>query len=470
MMRGQVVGDTRIFASLAHTESNHEKKDSPEVSHPSYDIHRAHSVDGSLFSQSILQKDVSTATLSHENLRIMYQEMEKELLLSTYTFPKKPSSDGYYHVYVADPTKKSGRRAIKAKNIEKLKQKVYQHEKGLYGNARKTFKDVFEIVQQEKARYVKDPEKLISIKNSVSVRKSNYKRFFQDSILEKKYIDEISKEDIEAFCLTLLTEKNLKKKAFQDMRGILSSVFRFAYEQYWIHDNPYTRIDFRKYNDMLIRDTATTLRAHSSAEIDRMLEHLHGRQEKKPEYIPAYALELQILVGLRRGEVAPLQWTDIEDTHIHISKEQLSVKGTEECIIVSHTKTYVDRQFPITDDVSNFLTRLRAVHDTYYPDSPYLFPDYSNHTGVINNNVVYHLYSRMCKVLGIKISKEYTKGPHSFRRNGITKVCNATGGNIYLASMLYGNSPQSASKHYYTGINIKEAKEILEGSQKVTKG
>ncbi len=211
------------------------------------------------------------------------------------------------------------------------------------------------------------------------------------------------------------------------MRGILSSVFRFAYEQYWILDNPYSRIDFRKYNDMLLRDTATTLRAHSSAEIDRMLEYLHGRQEKKPEYIPAYALELQILVGLRRGEVAPLQWTDIEDTRIHISKEQLSIKGTEECIIVSHTKTYVDREFPITDDVSEFLSRLRAVHDTYYSDSPYLFPDYSNKNGVINNNVVYHLYSRMCKVLGIKISKEYTKGPHSFRRNGITKVCNASG-------------------------------------------
>jgi len=36
---------------------------------------------------------------------------------------------------------------------------------------------------------------------------------------------------------------------------------------------------------------------------------------------------------------------------------------------------------------------------------------------------------------------------------------------MYLASVLYGNSPQSASKHYYTGINIAEAKKILEGNQ-----
>ena len=74
----------------------------------------------------------------------------------------------------------------------------------------------------------------------------------------------------------------------------------------------------------------------------------------------------------------------------------------------------------------------------------------------------------------IEISREFTRGPHSFRRNGITRVCNASGGNIYLASVLYGNSPQSASKHYYTGINLSEAKALLEGKRKgnrrVTKG
>ena len=66
----------------------------------------------------------------------------------------------------------------------------------------------------------------------------------------------------------------------------------------------------------------------------------------------------------------------------------------------------------------------------------------------------------------IEISREFTRGPHSFRRNGITRVCNASGGNIYLASVLYGNSPQSASKHYYTGINLSEAKALLEGKRK----
>ena len=81
-------------------------------------------------------------------------------------------------------------------------------------------------MQNEKTKYVKDPEKLISINNSINVRDTIYRRFFSDTDFEKTFIDDLTKADIEEFCFTLLREKNIKKKAFMDMRNILSSVFR----------------------------------------------------------------------------------------------------------------------------------------------------------------------------------------------------------------------------------------------------
>ncbi len=143
----------------------------------------------------------------------------------------------------------------------------------------------------------------------------------------------------------------------------------------------------------------------------------------------------------------------------------MDVKNSYNFVIVDHTKTHNDRAYPITNTLREFLERLRAVHDEYYPDSPYLFPDPSQKNGVINNRVVYRLYSRMCKNLDIPISREFTRGPHSFRRNCITNVCNTKGGNIVMASQLFGNSPRSASVHYYTGVNLEEAREVLEGNQ-----
>ncbi len=183
----------------------------------------------------------------------------------------------------------------------------------------------------------------------------------------------------------------------------------------------------------------------------------------------SYALELQMLMGMRRGEVAPLEWSDIhDDQYILISKEQITVKSAEDAhvegfAIVSHTKTYKDRIFPVTKEIGEFLTRYRAIHELYFPGNKYLFPSENTENGVITNNVVYQFYARMCKRLGIRISRENIRGPHSFRRNGITKVANNTGGDLLLASQLFGNSPETARQNYYTGLNLEKARSALEG-------
>ena len=55
----------------------------------------------------------------------------------------------------------------------------------------------------------------------------------------------------------------------------------------------------------------------------------------------------------------------------------------------------------------------------------------------------------------------FRKGTHSFRRNAITDVVNASGGNIILASKLFGNSPEVEKKNYFTGIDMQDALECL---------
>ena len=57
---------------------------------------------------------------SDEVLRIYEMTKKQELLKGKYTLPTKPSSDGRFHIYVKDETKKSGRRAIAKNSIEEL--------------------------------------------------------------------------------------------------------------------------------------------------------------------------------------------------------------------------------------------------------------------------------------------------------------------------------------------------------------
>lgn len=144
--------------------------------------------------QNPLINPLSCDTLDLESVRKLYMQLEKKELIKKYTLPKKTGKDGYFRVNVSDPTKKSGRTTISAKSIESLKDKLYKYEKGMEGTARKTFGDVFEIVQKEKTKYIKDEEKLISVQNTIGRNYSEYRRFFADTEFERKFIDEITKK------------------------------------------------------------------------------------------------------------------------------------------------------------------------------------------------------------------------------------------------------------------------------------
>lgn len=416
------------------------------------------------FLKASLLSLAENGSIDLEDVREMYFQMEKEIILSKYKFPTKTSSDGYYHLNVKDASKANGRGQLKARTIEELKQKAYNFEKGIHGKAEKTFQDVFDIVQSEKLRYTKNDEKRLSVLNTLGRNHSEYTRFFGSTAFEKKFIAEITKKDVEEITLLNLQRYDLTNKAFLSYRGILKAVFQLAYEEYWIADNLYTRINFAKYKDMLVRPTPINKRVHSDNEIETIREFLKQKQSK--DYLPAYAMELQMLMGLRRGEVLALKWSDMESGCFLICREQITVNQSaynnkEFYAIVEHTKTWKDRKFPITAEIQNLLDRLLAVHKRKHIKSEFLFPA-NNALGVVSNQALYSFYRRMCQALNIPLNKECIKGTHSFRRNAITQFVNDSGGNMLMASQLYGNTPTVAEKNYYAGLNLSDAKAVLE--------
>ena len=117
----------------------------------------------------------------------------------------------------------------------------------------------------------------------------------------------------------------------------------------------------------------------------------------------------------------------------------------------------------IIDDVpiEDRMHTQEEMHDKCYPNSNFLFPaDTKN--GTITYYAVYGVYRRVCDKLGLPILKDLIRGPHSFRKNAITDVANATNGNMVMASSLFGNSPQVAISNYYGGANLMDAKDVLE--------
>ena len=114
---------------------------------------------------------------------------------------------------VKDPLKKSGRRQLKAKTLDELQSKVLAYERSELGEARKTFREVYEILQKRTGDLVKSRERQLSVSNSVSRHWQTYNRFFTGTDFEKLHVDEITELDIENVCRMNLERYSLRKRA-----------------------------------------------------------------------------------------------------------------------------------------------------------------------------------------------------------------------------------------------------------------
>lgn len=408
------------------------------------------------------------APLTEEGVRELLMKIEHDRIINEHTFSAKPDKHGYYRVYVKDPTSPSGRRQIRDKNLENLKERVYDFIKGTpQSDTTVTFKDAFEYAQKFELTNV-SPERQYSKNNTINRNASEYKRFFDGSAFERKPIESITMRDLDIEIRVILKRLQLSKKGMESIRGIINMTFKRARYAGLISSNPAERLIWKDYKRLLVEPTPITDRSYTADDIEKMHEFVIAKHASDPRYIPAYALEFQMIVGMRRGEIAPLRWEDIdfEARTIYIHQEQISQqkKHADSEFICNYTKNGKSRYYPIAELELEFLLRLKQVHDKYYVDSPFLFPaDTKN--GCITNNMVYQFFRRMCNKIGIPISSDCIRGTHALRRNAITEVVNNSNGNCVLAAQMFGNSPETIRKHYYTGEDVAVLRSILDMRQ-----
>lgn len=100
---------------------------------------------------------------------------------------------------------------------------------------------------------------------------------------------------------------------------------------------------------------------------DLDLNSLHERfdldHEKKPDYIPTYAVQLASLTGMRVGEIVALKWEDIKLDYIVINKSEKYDRITKEYFI-DKTKNKKDRVFPKTKEIEKLFNTIKYVEQT----------------------------------------------------------------------------------------------------------
>ena len=408
-----------------------------------------------------MEKLIENSTL--EEAQEIYKMIEKNNILSKYKFPEHPSSDGIYRIWVKDSTKKTGRRQLTSKSLDTLKDKVYEFESGIHNSTKKTFEEVFELVLQKKLMAVKDKERVKSRINTISKDRSVFNRFFSEAPFVNKYIDLISAREIECYTEQYLLKNCVKKKAYKAYRGVIKQCFDRAYKDYLVKENIYERVDFNQFNGLLLKSEPIENRYHPDEEYSLILNSLIKWQSKHPYDMRGYALELQMKLGRRIGEVTPLLKKDVSDSSISIKKEQIYVRDTKKMYwsVVNYTKDGDAIEYPRFSEVNDVLDKVFKVLESQYVNSDYLFPSSRTTTGFVTNKSVYELYVKICNELGIELSYDCIKGTHSFRRNASTDILNLTNGNMQMENYLLGHTPEVARKNYYVRPNMDDMIDVL---------
>jgi len=299
-----------------------------------------------------------------------------------------------------------------------------------------------------------------------------YNSYCKDS-LGKKKIRDIKVGDVVALYKNLLNERHLSINTIDGLHTVVQQVFLYAIKQDYIYKNPCDGV-MKKLKQGKKKEKGQVL---SQAEEARFLEYLKVYDEENhSNWYPFFAVML--FTGLRMGEMAGLQWDDIDFERGIITIQHNLVyyrdrNGDEQTEMKTAVKMRKNIHLPKTESgyrtfkLSNSaLEALKMQKDkgvksevTIAGFNKFVFVNRfgnSVHQGTINKNM-----KRIITYANIDADERNERGEnipiipnissHALRRTFITR-CAEAGVNVAVTAKLVGHNDIRTTIEYYTVV------------------
>jgi len=374
--------------------------------------------------------------INMDNVRDKVNKMKDNEYLSMHEYSIWQGENGKWYTYFHDESSKSGRKLVKRKDEQTIKNTIIKYYKEKENQSEETF---YECFIKWKGR-----QKKCGVANStITHYESDYRRFFgKDDIVPEKQIKTFNETDIENLIFRILDREKIKYQGLRQMFYMLDGIFKQARREKKIIENPCDYIDIETYKKRCLDTTFDPKkRVLNDDECKKVLEIILKDRIEKPEYIPSYALELSLLTGLRAGELSFLQWK-----HIKYNEGYILVCGSEK--YDQATKTYCDdktktakeRKIPLTNEMIDFFSKLKKVEMEHGYLTKYVFSD---HRGRIHRGTLCTCGRNKCIQAGVE-----ARGLQVARRTFNSQL-KTSGVSTVIASSILGHS-QEVNEKFYT--------------------
>jgi len=411
-------------------------------------INNRDNISSPIAADQILEFLIKSGAINMDTVQKNMTEMKNQEILHLHEYQIWQGKDGKWRTYLPDEIK--GRRQIKRVTEEKINDAIIEfykkREDGENSSTSILFKDVYK-------RWLKSREVTFTSPNTVIKYNSDYLRFFQGKPFETMPVTELHEENITEFIITTVREQKLSKKACKTLCGYVRNTLKSARIHKDIKENPFDNLEaksFYPYCTVKIKTAAE--RTVSPQQFKLLYERFELDYKKQPQYIPTYAVEFASLTGLRVSELSALEWSDIQDGVITISKSEKYNRNTKERTI-EETKNKKIRYMPITEEIVSLLNRVWNVEKEYGYLGNYIF---MNENGRIHSGKISDCARNKCKQIGIP-----NKSIHAYRRTFSSKLkCN--GMSSAVVSALMGHTEEVNEQYYtYDITSIQEKQQMV---------
>lgn len=299
---------------------------------------------------------------------------EKYLGMLTHPITQGKGTDTRWSTRVPDKTKKDGRRLIRKATREEVENAVilfFMEQEQKVSSSNMTIEDCWQLWYDFKASHNR------SLKTtSLKMFRSDRKRFLDGTTFSKRKISSLSEFDIEDYLVEQAERYHMTQKRVCQLAGYVKGIFFVAYRNHIIDSNPWDRVSLREvvypacYKPKCQPDEERIL---SDIQMHRVKKAVEAHLALEPSYLPDYAILIAQYTGMRAGELAALEWTDIRDGCIHVTKSVRRVITSDgQTTEIGDTKNHKDRAIPIGQKLSVILDQLKAAQADMGIDSPYI--------------------------------------------------------------------------------------------------
>lgn len=388
-----------------------------------------------------LKKAVEQGIINLLDIQEFMQEIERKNILEKHEYTIWKGSNGSWYTYLPDPRK--GRVLKKRKERSSLENMIVEYYKNNIISVKPKVSDLFKTWLDYKLR-LKEIEK-----STVDRYEYDYNRHIKGTRFEELAIDEVTEDDITDFLLDCLCEKQFTSKAFNNLKTLISGMFKFAKKKH------YTDISISLVLSDLAVSKKTFIRQTKpdekqlflKEEIPSVLDYLKSNID-----MLNLGILLTFYTGLRVGELSALKVSDV-----NFSKRTLSIcrtevrykddKGKNIKTVRDYPKTEAGiREVLLSDDACNVLKKVLMLRGNVKSDYLYVnIGEYrTEYKGerIKSNNYTSRLY-KICKRLNIP-----KRSMHCIRKNYGTMLLNSGVDESFIKQQL-GHTCIDITKSYY---------------------